>query len=149
MAATVTETQTFALPPEEVFDYLVDFSNLADWDPMFDRSRRLDDSAGPDGAAPVQVGTRFEVVADKAGVEVPIVYTVETCDRPHTARLVGEGDGFTSIDELEVRATDDGSELTWHARVETDTPAVDTLATPVFKAVAKASMAGLRDTLGR
>ena len=143
MAATVTERETFALPPEDLFDYLVDFSNLADWDPMFDRSRRLD------GPGPVEVGSRFEVVVDKAGVEVPITYTVETCDRPSSARLVGQGDGFTSIDELQVRTTEQGSELTWQARVETDAAAVDTLATPVFKAVAKASMAGLRDTLGR
>lgn len=143
MAATVTERERFALPPEEVFDYVVDFSHLAEWDPLFDRSRRLDDSG------PVTEGSRFEVVVDRAGVEVPVTYTVEACDRPRSARLVGHGDGFTSIDEIDVRPTDDGgSELTWQARVETDTPAVDTLATPVFKAVAKASMSGLRRTLG-
>lgn len=143
MAADVTETEQFDLPAEEVFDYLVDFSNLAEWDPMFDRSRRLD------GDGPVGEGARFEVVASKAGVDMPITYTVEQCDRPRHARLVGRGDGFTSIDELDVRPTDSGCELTWNARVETDAPAVDTLATPVFKAVAKASMHGLRETLGR
>lgn len=142
MAATVTEHERFELAPEAVFDYLVDFSNLAEWDPMFDRSRRLD------GDGPVTAGSRFEVVVDKAGVEVPIIYTVESCDRPRSARLVGEGDGYTSIDEIDVRPTEDGCELTWHARVESDTSSLDTLATPLFKAAAKASMAGLRSTLG-
>lgn len=143
MAADVTETERFDLPAVQVFDYLVDFSNLAEWDPMFDRSRRVE------GEGRVETGHRFEVVAAKAGTEMPITYTVEACDRPTHARLVGRGDGFTSIDEIEVTEVDGGCELTWHATVETDAPAVDTLATPVFKAVAKASMRGLRESLGQ
>lgn len=143
MAADVTEREHFAMSPTTVFDYVADFSHLADWDPMFDSSRRLDD--GDD----VTVGTRFEVVAEVAGTTVPVTYVVEQHDRPRHARLVGEGDGFTSIDEITVEADDDGAgcTLVWNARVETDRAGVDTLATPLFKAVAKASIAGLRDTL--
>jgi hypothetical protein len=143
VAANVTEHERFDLPAVQVFDYLVDFSNLAEWDPMFDRSRRIE------GEGQVEVGHRFEVVAEKAGTELPITYTVEECDRPNRAKLVGRGDGFTSIDEIEVTSLDDGCELTWNATVETDAPAVDTLATPAFKGVAKSSMHGLRETLGQ
>lgn len=141
MAADVTETATFELTPQQVFDFVVDFSNLSRWDPMFDRSTRLDDGE-------LGVGSTFEVVADKAGKELPITYRIEQYDRPRSARLVGEGDGFTSIDEITVEAVGGGAELTWNARVETDAPVVDTLATPVFKTVAKASISGLRDELG-
>lgn len=144
MAANVTEREHFTTAPTTVFDYVVDFSHLADWDPLFDSSRRLDDADG------VSAGSRFEVVAEIAGQTVPVTYVVEQYDRPRHARLVGEGDGFTSIDEITVEQDDDGDgcTLVWNARVETEAAAVDTLATPLFKAVAKASMAGLRDTLG-
>lgn len=143
MAADVSETETFALPPSQVFDYVVDFAHLAEWDPMFDESRALQD----DGH--VGLGTRFEVVASILGKRVPVTYTVEEYDRPHHARLVGRGDGFTSIDEITVESVDGGASLRWNASVETDTPVIDTAATPIFKAVAKASMSGLRDELGR
>lgn len=150
MAADVTETETFQLPPATVFDEVVDFSHLAEWDPLFDSSRRVDDTASTATADDhVGLGTRFEVVASIAGTTVPVTYTIEEYDRPHRARLVGRGDGFRSIDEIEVTPHEDGSKLRWHATVETDAPVLDTLATPVFKAVAKASMSGLRDRLGR
>ncbi len=141
MAADVTETEQFNLTPEQVFDYLVDFSNLSEWDPMFDRSSRID------GDGPVGVGATFEVVAEKAGVTMPITYTVEEYVRPRHAKLVGRGKGFVSIDTIDVAPYEAGTRMTWNARVETDVPLVDTLATPVFKAVAKASMHGLRRTL--
>lgn len=141
MSADVTETETFQLSPQEVFDYVVDFSHLADWDPMFDRSRRIDDG-------PLGVGSSFEVVSDKAGVEMPITYTIEEYDSPRHAKLVGEGDGFTSIDVIDVEATDGGARLTWNATVDTDAAVIDTATTPIFKAVAKSSIAGLRDQLG-
>jgi hypothetical protein len=144
MAADVTEREHFATAATTVFDYVVDFSHLADWDPLFASSRRLDDGDA------VSAGARFEVVAEVAGQRIPVTYIVEQHDRPRHARLVGEGDGFTSIDEITVEQDDDGDgcTLVWNARVETDVAAVDTLATPLFKAVAKASMAGLRDKLG-
>lgn len=143
MSADVTEAETFDLPPERVFAYVTDFSHLAEWDPAFDESRRVDDG-------PVEEGSTFHVIARTAATEMEITYRVEEHDAPRHARLVGEGDGFTSIDVIDVEPTDDGgSRLTWHATVDADAPVVDTLATPAFKSVAKASVSGLRDELGR
>lgn len=142
MAATVTETATFDKPAAEVYDYVVDFSNLAEWDPTFERSERR--SPGTD----LQEGTRFEVVATVAGKEVHITYEITQADRPNSATLRGEGDGFVSVDRISLAPVDEGTELTWEATVDADAPIIDTLATPIFKAVAKAAISGLRDELG-
>ena len=140
MAATVNETTTFARPPREVFDYVVDFTNLAEWDPTFDRSVRTDEGE-------LGVGSTFEVTATVAGSSIEIRYEIEEYDRPRSAKLVGRADNFTSIDRIRVDDADGGSTLHWEATVDADAPIVDTLATPLFKLVAKAAIAGLRDEL--
>lgn len=141
MSADVTETETFDLSPEQVFDYVVDFSNLAEWDPMFDESRAVD-------GGEVGLGSTFLVTAEVAGQTIDITYRIEEYDRPNHARLVGEAEKFTSIDRMDIEPHEGGAKLTWSATVDADADVIDTLATPLFKMVAKASMSGLRDKLG-
>lgn len=146
MTAEVTETQVLHLPIEDVFDVVVDLTDLSRWNPVFDVSRRVDTEQGEQD---LHEGATFEVVADTGGRSLPITYTLEEYERPLHAVVVGRGDGFTTVDEVELRSTRDGGcELRWHARVEDGAEVLELDDPPLFMAVNRASMAGLRETLG-
>jgi uncharacterized protein YndB with AHSA1/START domain len=137
-----TETTTLPRPAEEVFRYLADFSNLAEWDPMFERSERTDDG-------PLGVGSRFHVVGSVAGSELTLDLRIVEYDAPHRVVLEGTGDGIRTREDLRVAPTADGSEVTYTSSFETDKPdAVDAATKPGFLLVGKRAISGLEDQLG-
>lgn len=83
MSADGTETVTFDLSPTQVFDSIVDFSNLAEWDPMFDESRLVD-------GGEIGIGSTFLVTTEIAGKSIDITYRIDEYDRPNHARLGGD-----------------------------------------------------------
>jgi len=97
-------------PPEAVFDDLARFENTAEWDPGIARAERRD-------AGPVRVGSRFRVVATFLGREIPFDYEVVELEPGERIVLVGEAPDLVSRDEIRVRPEDDGSEITWDARL--------------------------------
>lgn len=84
-------------PIDEVFDYLADFSSVAEWDPSIPRARRLD-------SGEVEKGSRFEVIFRILGREQRLVYRVLEITRPRHVRLRAETDGVTSTDTIELEA---------------------------------------------
>lgn len=127
------------VPPAEAFRFIADFSNLADWDPSFERSVRLDDGE-------LGEGSRF-LVRSVTGFE--LTYEITTFDPGRHVVLEGHGGGVTSIDDITFHATPDGTEVVWNANVDTPAPdLVEKLGTPVFKVVGKIAAAGMRRTLG-
>ena len=73
---TVSRTFVVTPPPAVVLDYLVDFSNAAQWDPGTKKCERLD-------SGPVVVGSTWHNVSKVAGVETELTYTLKerTTDR--------------------------------------------------------------------
>jgi uncharacterized protein YndB with AHSA1/START domain len=137
-----TETTTLPRPAEEVFRYLADFSNLAEWDPMFERSERTDDG-------PLGVGSRFHVVGSVAGSELELDLEIVEYDAPRRVALRGTGDGIRTREDLRVEPTADGSEVTYTSSFETDKPdVVDAATKPGFVLVGKRAISGLEDRLG-
>lgn len=105
MARYRTE-QPFAGPPEVAFDYLADFTSVAEWDPGVSEATRLDDG-------PVTVGSRFRVVV-KTG---PLVYEVRELEPGRRIRLVAESSTVRSDDVITVEptATGDGAVVAYDA----------------------------------
>jgi carbon monoxide dehydrogenase subunit G len=134
-----TETATFARPAQEVFDLLADFGNLADWDPMFEESMRLDDG-------PVDVGSRFKVKGTIAGSAFDLDMEVVEYDRPQRVVVKGTGDGLETLEDISVHPTNEGCEVTYHSRFETDKPdIVDTASKPAFVAIGKRAINGMQE----
>lgn len=137
-----TETTTVSTKdPREVFDYLADFSNLAEWDPTFVRSERLDDG-------PIGVGSRFEAVMKLLGREVEILWTVSEYDAPNRVVLDGASEKFTSQEDVRVEAVDAGTKVTYTGRFDTDAPdLVDASSKPAFLLVGMAAIKGMHRKL--
>ncbi len=138
-----TESATFSRSPEDVFDHLADFGRLAEWDPMFDRSERLD-------AGALGVGSRFHVVGSTAGQDIELELETVEYDRPSKVVLHGTGDGISTRESIRVEPYGDGgSEVTYTSSFETDKPGfVDAMTKPAFVLVGKNAMKGMREWLG-
>jgi uncharacterized protein YndB with AHSA1/START domain len=137
-----TETTTLPRPADEVFRYLADFGNLAEWDPMFERSERRD-------SGPLGVGSRFRAVGSVAGNDLPLELEVVEFDEPRRVVLQGQGDGISTREDLRVEPTDGGCEVTYTSSFETDKPdLVDAASKPGFVLVGKRAIRGLEEELG-
>ena len=128
--------------PEQAFDYLADFSSVAEWDPSAVRARMLADAPGP--------GTEFEVVVRFVGREPPRV-SHGHLRAPASARPRAETSTVVSEDTITVRpAPDEGSVLTYEAELRPKGPM--RLADPVlgllFRRLGDNAAAGLRAQLG-
>jgi hypothetical protein len=124
-----------------VFDYLADFSNLAEWDPTFVSSEKLDTGS-------VGEGTRFRAVMKLAGSEHEITWTVTEHDAPRRVVLDGVAETFTTQEDIRVEPDDDGTKVTYTGRFETDTPdAFDAMSKPGFWVLGKVVIRQLRDTV--
>lgn len=136
-----TETTTVDGPREDVFRRVADFSRLAEWDPTFVHSERVDDG-------PLGVGSTFDCRMRVVDVEVPMVLEVVEYDEPSHVTLSGSGDGFTTREEITVGAPDGEGRVrvTYASGFDTDTPDwLDALGQPAFTLVGKAAIRGLHD----
>jgi hypothetical protein len=137
-----TETATFDRPAPEVFAHLADFGRLAEWDPMFTSSRKLDDG-------PVGLGSRFEAIGSIAGREFELELEIVEYDEPGHVRFNGTGDGLSTMEDITVAPDGAGCEVTYHSAFETDkSDLLDAASAPAFQVVGKRAIRGMRDWLG-
>jgi dehydrogenase/reductase SDR family member 12 len=109
-----TETITVARPVTEVFARVADFSDLAEWDPTFDSSRRIDEG-------PLGVGSSFQVRGSVAGQDLDLVLTIEEYDPPRRVVFSGTGEGIDTTERIEVvPVASGGTQVTYHSAFETD-----------------------------
>ena len=129
---------------ESAFRYMSDFSNSATWDPGVASAQKI--STGEVG-----LGTKFQVVANFNGRQLPLTYEVTTFEPPHRLVLRAETPMVRSIDEVTFAATADGTDVTYDAELRTlgwfrlSAPIVALL----FKGVGDRARAGLRRELNR
>lgn len=142
MASYETTVDT-ALGIDEVFAYLADFSNTADWDPgVVEAERLFEDEPG--------LGSRFRVVTSTAGRRQTLNYEITEWDPPNRIVLVGTTSRLRSVDTLTLVATESGgTRVTYHADLALLGPA--RLADPVlhlaFQAIGRRADQGLREVL--
>jgi hypothetical protein len=106
------DTVSSAMDPADLFDYMAEFSNAAEWDPGTVSARRL-------GDGPVGLGSRFELIVRFAGRESPFVYEITEYERPRRVVLVAETGAARVTDTMSIAAgSGGGSVLTYDARLE-------------------------------
>jgi len=93
---------------EETFEYLSDFSTTAEWDPGVVEAEHVT-------AGPVGMGSAFRVVASFLGRRVALLYRVVEFEPGRRVVLRADAPALRSIDEITVRPTESGSEVTYHA----------------------------------
>jgi hypothetical protein len=128
----IHEQRTVPLTQEEAFDFVGDFTNVAEWDPGITASKKI-------GDGPVGVGTRFEVVSEFVGRSLDLTYVVEEWDAPDRAVVATETKNFAGRDTITFRSVDGGTEI-------------DYVAEFTFKGVMRAAepfLGGTFDKLGK
>jgi carbon monoxide dehydrogenase subunit G len=109
MARYVTRLHTDR-PAGEVFAYLADLRNFADWDPgVRDVVQVEGEGGGP--------GTEFDVTVAGIGVapDLTLRYRTVLHDAPNAVHVLAEHPLFVSDDRITVEAADDGSTVTYDA----------------------------------
>ena len=137
----VEEFET-ARPAEEVFDYIVDFSRIAEWDPTVHQSNKVSDG-------PIGKGTEFEVLYSLGLRTIPIAYTIDSYQPNHSAVLVGKAKGFTATDSVIVETTENGAYVKWQAEISITGPAAITapLLRSYIEKMGRRSIESLRNAL--
>jgi len=95
----------------DVFDYIVDFSRITQWDHTISSSKKVSDG-------PIGLGTKFDLVFSMGPRKVPITYEITVFDHPHKAVLTGVSDNFTAVDTVTLTDTKDGCHVDWLAQLE-------------------------------
>jgi len=138
----VAESVFIPKPTEEVFGYLAEFSNTAEWDPGIAEARMTSDG-------PVGLGSTFDVVALFRGRRVPVTYEVTVYEPSSRVVLVGRNKNFTGIDTIGVAPEGDGTRVSWQA--EFQMKGLGKLLQPflggVFEKLSVEAMDGLEKTL--
>ncbi len=126
-----------------VFDFMADFTNVADWDPGVDSSRKITDG-------PIGPGTSFDVVASFFGRKVPLRYEIVRFE-PHT-RVVfrAENDDVISLDEITCEESPHGTRLIYDAdlRLKGFRRVFEPALAIAFRWIANDALQGLRKRLG-
>lgn len=107
MARYVTKVRT-ARTPRDVFAYLADLRNFAEWDPGVKAVTQVEGSGGGIDAV-------FDVTVDGPGPDLTLRYRTEEHDAPRNLLVVARSLIFTSIDRVTVEPDGTGSVVTYDA----------------------------------
>lgn len=142
MARYVTTVRT-AKTPKEVFAYMADLRNFAEWDPGVKTVNQVEGSGG----GPKSV---FDVTVAGVGRDLTLRYVTEEYDAPRNLLVVARSSVFTSIDRITVKPDGTGSVLTYDAdlRLNGVLRVGDLGLRLVFGHIGDRAAAGLRRALG-
>ena len=138
----VSKTVHIPRPPAEVFAYLADFENTAEWDPGVKEATQTSEG-------PVGLGTTFDLVALFRGRSIPVTYEVTVYEPSSRVVLVGRNKQFTGTDDIGISADGDGTRVAWNANFQME--GIAKLFQPflggVFEELSVKAMEGLENTL--
>lgn len=123
---------------EDLFDYMADLTNFAEWDPGTKKAVQVK-GAGP--------GPDAEYDLDASGGTLR--YVVKSYDRPHKVVARAENRFITSIDTIEVSTDGNGSIVTYDAELTLNGPlkVADVLLQIAFNRIGGKAADGLVETL--
>ena len=107
---TLHERIETALPLQDAFDFIADFSNAAQWDPGVATAVRLD-------RGPIREGTRVRLGVRMAGRVAPMDYVVTTWQPPIRVVLTGAGSGVAAVDDIRFETTPTGTRIDYTADI--------------------------------
>ena len=128
--------------PQDVFDYLSDFSNALEWDPGVVEAERVDDG-------PVGEGSVFTLVAVFLGRRNTLTYRIIEHDPSSVVTFRGENSSVVSLDRLTFEPAGAGTRVTYDADLSLKGPMriADPLLGLAFKRVGDRALGGLRAKL--
>jgi dehydrogenase/reductase SDR family protein 12 len=129
-------------PREQVFAFVGDFANSADWDPGVDRSRTITDG-------PVGVGTRYELIVRFGDRRLPMIYEVTLFDPPDRVVLRGSGATVNAVDDIRFEEADGGTRIRYTADLRLKGPfrMVEPFMSGRLRKVGSDAMAGMKEAL--
>ena len=138
----VNKTVVLPRKPEEVFDYLADFSTTEEWDPGIISATRV-------GSDPIGVGSKFDLISEFMGRQIAVPYEITEYDRPNRFVIVGENQRFKGIDTITVSAEGDGARVDYTAdfRMKGIAKLFEPFLGGVFEKLSNKAMDGLAATL--
>ena len=98
----VERTARIPAPPSEVFAYLSDLENLAEWQSGIVSAERVDDG-------PMRVGSSARVTRELMGQRLAVPLTVTEYERPSRLGIASEVSGVKAAAVLELADSDDGA----------------------------------------
>jgi dehydrogenase/reductase SDR family member 12 len=104
------ETIEVARPIDEVFAYVSNFGNAAQWDPGVAESVKA-------GSGPIGAGTVFELRVRFGPRSIPMAYAIREFDRPRRVLLEGKSDSVHALDDIGFVATPRGTRITYTADI--------------------------------
>jgi carbon monoxide dehydrogenase subunit G len=127
----------------DAFAYVSDFSRVSEWDPGVVESRTL-------GAGPIEVGSRFEVVALFRGNRQRFEYVVTELEEGRRISLFGDGEKACSRDEISVAEVDAKTQITYDADISLKgvRRAAEPFLGRMFRRMGDDALEGLRRKLG-
>jgi carbon monoxide dehydrogenase subunit G len=106
----VERTFTVTPPPEEVFDYLADFTHTNEWDPGTVDTTRTSGDGG--------VGTTYANTSEFMGRRTELVYETLVHERPARLQFRGHNKTATATDTLTFAPAQGGTEVHYRADFE-------------------------------
>jgi carbon monoxide dehydrogenase subunit G len=133
-----------ARPLGEVFAYVADFSNGAEWDPGIVEATKLTDG-------PVREGSEFDIVALFRGKRQRFHYVVTALEENRRVVLSGDGKRARSVDEITFAQAGPGTRITYAADIRLKGPfrLAEPLLTRTMSKLGDAALAGLKSVLTR
>lgn len=98
----VERTARIPAPPSEVFAYLADLDNLAEWQSGIVSAERVD-------AGPMRVGSSANVTRELMGQRMAVPLTVTDHEPPSRLGIASEVSGVRAAAMLELTPADDGT----------------------------------------
>jgi carbon monoxide dehydrogenase subunit G len=141
MAQFVISVRTFK-GVTEVFDYMADLRNFAEWDPGVSKVAQV---VGDGGG----VASSFDVDVKGVGKDLTLRYETTRYEPPTVVVARAESSMFTSLDRIEVVADGAGSIVTYDAQLTLNGPLgiADPLLGLVFKRIGGRAAKGLVQVL--
>lgn len=127
----------------EVFEYMADFRNAAEWDANTSSVRLIEGEAG-------EVGSRYEVVTGFAGRDMTLEYRTAAVEEPSRVIFESSTGMATIVDTIDVHPAGTGSRLDYDAQIKTSGLGriLDPVFSLIFKRVGDRAAASLRKALG-
>jgi carbon monoxide dehydrogenase subunit G len=114
MAQYVTTVRT-PRSPVEVFEYLADLRNLAEWDPGVKSAEQVTGEGGG-------LDTEFDVVVEAPGGGPRLRYVTTAYDAPRSFTVRAESKLLTSLDIIDVTPDGEGSVVRYDAQLTLNGP---------------------------
>ena len=137
--ARFTTTISSPKSAEEVFDYMADLRNFAEWDPGVVAAEQVTGDGGGSDAS-------FDVTVKSFPSPMTLRYETVEYDRPNGVRAVAESDRLVSDDRITVAAHGDACTVTYDAelRIKGALGVVDPILALMFNRIGGRAAEGLR-----